>query len=815
MKERKEAERVEKIKRNGRQSPSSFSRSFAWAEYGPAPESISHAKIKPRYDLFIGGKWVSPASGKYFDSINPANGRVLAKVAEAGEKDVDSAVSAAQEAFKTWSKTSGEERARLIYAIARVISERSRELAVIETLDNGKPIRETRDIDIPLAARHFFYYAGWADKMKEAFPGVQTAPVGVVGQIIPWNFPLLMAAWKIAPALAAGNTVVLKPAETTSLSALHLAEIIEDVGIPPGVVNIITGFGKTGEMLVRHPGIDKIAFTGSTEVGRLIRKMTAGSGKKLSLELGGKSPTIVFEDAPLYEAVEGIIDGIFFNQGQVCCAGSRLLLQESIAPKFITLLKERMRKIRIGDPLDKNIDMGAINSKRQLETIERYVQVGEEEGAVKFQASLNCPRDGFFFPPTLFTEVETSHTIAREEIFGPVLAAMTFRTKEEAIELANNTFYGLAASVWTKDVAKMIEVARAIKAGTIWGNGANKFDAAAEFGGFKESGFGREGGPQGLWEYVRVEETNDLPLPLGERIHHSLVREAGELKAEGLSAKIWKTPKMLIGGKQVRSESGRYYKIFSHDEKLIADVPLGSRKDIRDAVEAALKAQSGWAKSTAYLRGQILYRSAEIFQSRSAELAQLISAQTGCDNTAAQKEVELSLNRILYYAGWTDKYTGNVNPVTQTDFNITYPEPMGVVGLVCPETPSLLALVSKIFPAIASGNAVIAVPSEKFPLAAAILIEVLDASDLPSGVINIVTGKTDELAPVLAEHRAVAAIDFSGTPELAKKIEELSVSNMKRTWTHEPKDWESRFAQGRSWMRRYLEFKTVWMTALS
>ncbi len=777
---------------------------FSWAEYGQAPESISHVKIKPRYELFIGGKWVSPDAGKYFDSIHPANGRVLAKVAEAGEKDVDMAVLAAKEAFKTWSQIPGSERARLLYAIARVILERSRELAVIETLDNGKPIRETRDIDIPLAARHFFYYAGWADKLDEAFPGMETSPVGVVAQIIPWNFPLLMAAWKIAPALAAGNTVVLKPAETTSLSVLHLAEIIQEVGVPDGVVNIVTGFGKTGAALVSHAGVNKIAFTGSTEVGKLIRKMTAGSGKKLSLELGGKSPTIVFEDAPLYEAVEGIVDGIFFNQGQVCCAGSRLLLQETIAPKFIRLLKERMRKIRVGDPLDKNIDMGAINSKNQLETIERYVRLGEKEGAVKYQAPFACPKDGFFFLPTLFTEVETSHTIAREEIFGPVLAAMTFRTKEEAIDLANNTFYGLAASVWTKDVAKMIEVARAVKAGTIWGNGANKFDAAAEFGGFKESGFGREGGPQGLWEYVHAEDKGTVP------ISNSSLLELGTV-----TNSIWKTPKMLIGGKQVRSESGRYYKVLSHDGKLMADMPLGSRKDIRDAVEAALKAQPAWAKSTAYLRAQILYRTAEILQSRFSELVQMLAAQTGCDLSAAQREVELSLNRILYYAGWTDKYTGNVNPVTQTDFNITYPEPMGVVGLISPETPSLLALVSKIFPAIASGNAVIAVPSEKYPLAAQVLIEVLDASDMPAGAVNIVTGKAGELSPILAEHRAVSGLDFSGDRELAKKIEELSISNMKRIWVHNPADWESSQAQGRSWMRRYLEFKTVWMTALS
>lgn len=793
-------------------SPQKKRTNASWADYGPAPESISHIKMKPRYDLFIGGDWVPPASKKYFDAINPANGKVLAKIAEAGPKDVDLAVSAARRAFESWKKTPGPERARLIYAIARVILERARELAVIETLDNGKPIRETRDIDIPLAARHFFYHAGWADKMDEAFPGMSVSPIGVIGQIVPWNFPLLMAAWKIAPALAAGNTVVLKPAETTSLSALHLADIIKETGVPPGVVNIVTGFGDTGAMIVNHPDIDKIAFTGSTEVGRLIRKSTAGSGKKLSLELGGKSPTVVFEDAPIYEAVEGVIDGIFFNQGQVCCAGSRLFVQESIAPKFLRLLKERMRKIRIGDPLDKNVDMGAINSKRQLETIQKYVAIGEKEGGVKFQTPAVCPNSGFFFPPTLFTEVEMSHTIAREEIFGPVLAMMTFRNKEEAIELANNTFYGLAASVWTKDVAKMIEVARRIKAGTVWGNGANKFDAAAEFGGFKESGFGREGGPQGLWEYVHVENKNphsDSP-PLEEEIPGT-----SEPMNGSLSVKIWKTPKMLIGGKQVRSESGRYYKVLAKDGALLADVPLGSRKDIRDAVELAAVSQPGWARKTPYLRAQILYRTAEILQSRSREIAEVLVAQTGVDAASARLETRESLKRILYYAGWTDKYTGAVNPVTQTDFNITYPEPMGVVGLIAPPAPSLLPLISKIFPAIAMGNVVVAVPSEPHPLAATILIEALDASDMPAGVVNIVTGNAEELAPVLAEHRGVAVVDFSGSSELGKKIEELSIGNMKRTWTSALDDWFSKSSQGRAWVRRYLEFKTVWMTALS
>jgi aldehyde dehydrogenase (NAD+) len=787
--------------------------SAEWADYGTAPESISHVRLKSSYDLFIGGEWVKPTSGKYFETVNPANGKVLAKVAQAGQKDVDIAVLSARQAFESWGKTPGSERARLIYAIARVILERARELAIIETLDNGKPIRETRDIDIPLAARHFFYHAGWADKMEEAFPGMNVSPLGVIGQIVPWNFPLLMAAWKIAPALAAGNTVVLKPAETTSLSVLHLADIIKEVGLPPGVVNIVTGFGDTGAMIVSHPDVNKIAFTGSTEVGRIIRKTTAGSGKKLSLELGGKSPTIVFDDAPIYDAVEGIINGIFFNQGQVCCAGSRLLVQESLAPKFIRLLKERMRKIRIGDPLDKNVDMGAINSRQQLETIQKYVEIGEKEGSVKFQTAFSCPREGFFFPPTLFTEVETSHTIAREEIFGPVLALMTFRTKEEAIELANNTSYGLAASVWTKDVAKMVEVSRALKAGTVWGNGANKFDAAAEFGGFKESGFGREGGLQGLWEYVHVNKMHSLSK--GEGNHNSIAHEAEKVRGQGLSSKIWKTPKMLIGGKQVRSESGRYYKVMAKDGKLLADVPLGSRKDIRDAVEAAAKAFPGWAQSTAYLRGQILYRMAEILQSRSAELVDVIISQTGYSADSALAEVKASLRRILYYAGWTDKYTGSVNPVTQTDFNITYPEPMGVVGLVSPLEPSLLALISKVLPAIAMGNAVIALPSELYPLAAAILIEVIDASDMPAGVVNIVTGKADELAPILAEHRNVAGIDFSGTHELAKKVEELSISNMKRTWTLSPEDWLSESSQGRDWVRRYLEFKTVWITALS
>lgn len=776
----------------------------AWTEYGPAPESTSHVKLKTRYEHYIDGQWAVPASSRYYETINPANGKTLAKTAHGDAKDVDRAVAAARRALPAWSALPGAERGRLLYAVARVIQERARELAIVETLDNGKPIRESRDVDIPLAARHFFYHAGWADKLQEAFPGMSVRPVGVIGQVIPWNFPLLMAAWKLAPALAAGNTVVLKPAETTPLSCLHLAEIFHEVGFPAGVVNIVTGFGDAGAALVNHPGVDKIAFTGSTEVGRIIRKATAGSGKKLSLELGGKSPTIVFDDAPLYEAVEGIMDSIFFNQGQVCCAGSRLLVQETIAARFVKMLKDRMRKIRVGDPLDKNVDMGAVNSKMQLEKIRSYVEIGEKEGATKFQTPVSCPKDGFFFPPTLFTDVETNHRIAQEEIFGPVLAMMTFRTKEEALELANNSAYGLAATVWTKDVAKMVEVSRGLRCGTVWGNGANKFDAAAEFGGYKESGFGREGGVQGLYEYVKIE-----PLEAADPV----IKTVGEPKPQApAAARIWKTPKMLIAGKQVRTESGRYYRATTADGKtLLANVPLGSRKDIRDAVEAAAKAAPGWAKATPYLRGQILYRIAELLQNRAQELSSVIALQSGVSEADASAEVSTAIDRILYYAGWTDKYVGTVNPVTQTDFNITYPDPIGVVGLVGPEAEGFLGIVSKIAPAVAMGNAVIAVPSYGQVLAPMILIEVLDAADVPSGVINIVTGKAEELAPILAEHRGVHGIDVSGPEELTKKVEELSISNMKRVHV----DDGTQSGQGRAWARRYLEFKTVWITAVS
>ncbi|HLM75352.1 MAG TPA: aldehyde dehydrogenase family protein [Polyangiaceae bacterium] len=477
----------------------------AW-NYAPAPEATDHVRIQPRYELFIGGAWRAPQSNKYFDTVNPATEEKLAEVAEANEADVDLAVRAAREAYdRYWSKLRPIDRGKYIYRIARAIQEKARELAIVESMDGGKPIKESRDVDLPLAAAHFFYYAGWADKLEYAFPGRKIRPLGVAGQVIPWNFPLLMAAWKLAPALATGNTCVLKPAETTPLTSLLLAKIIEEADLPPGVVNIVTGAGETGAALVRHKDVDKIAFTGSTEVGKRIQKSIAGTDKKLTLELGGKAANILFADAPIDQAIEGIISAIYFNQGHVCCAGSRLLVEESVHDLVVRKLMDRMATLRVGDPLDKNTDVGAINSKMQLDKIRELVAAGEKEGAVRFSAACTLPTRGYWFAPTVFTGVSQSHRIAREEIFGPVLSVLTFRTPEEAIEKANNTMYGLSAGIWTDKGSKSFWMAQRLRAGVVWANTFNKFDPSSPFGGYKESGFGREGGRQGLLAYLEAE----------------------------------------------------------------------------------------------------------------------------------------------------------------------------------------------------------------------------------------------------------------------------------------------------------------------
>src|SRR5262252_6974514 len=583
----------------------SIAEKFVSMEYGPAPEDPKEAiswleRQHRRFDLFIGGVWKAPERGEYFDTFDPSNGEKLADVAQGSAGDIDAAVKAARAASDKWRSLTPHARARYLYALARQVQKHSRLLAVLETMDNGKPIRESRDIDIPLVARHFYYHAGWAQLLNQEFP--QHEPCGGVGQIIPWNFPLLMLAWKIAPALATGNTVVLKPAEFTPLTALAFAHICKEIGLPQGVVNIVTGDGSTGEALVKHPDVDKIAFTGSTEVGRAIRGATAASHKRLSLELGGKSPFIIFDDADLDSAVEGLVDGIWFNQGQVCCAGSRLLMQESIAETLIAKIRDRMGRLRIGPPLDKAVDIGAIVARVQLDRIQRMVAQGVAEGATCWQPQTALPSRGFYYPPTLLSNVHPTSIVAQQEIFGPVLAAMTFRTPREAVELANNTVYGLAASVWSESINVALHVSAQLKAGVVWVNSTNLFDAACGFGGYRESGYGREGGKEGLLEYLEPVWFKNAPALAPAK------RSSGDLPDEEDTdaPSIDRTVKLYIGGKQARPDSGHSMEVRGFDQQLLGEAPLGNRKDIRNAVEAAGKA-AAWSKSTAHMRAQVLY----------------------------------------------------------------------------------------------------------------------------------------------------------------------------------------------------------------
>ncbi|HEX6941158.1 MAG TPA: aldehyde dehydrogenase family protein [Longimicrobiales bacterium] len=819
---------------------------FETMEYGPAPESTVSAqqwldRHGREFGLFIANEWQAPADGEYFETLDPARGQPIARVAQGGEADVDRAVRAARHAWPAWRDAGGHVRARYLYALARQVQKHARLFAVLESLDNGKPIRESRDIDIPLVARHFYHHAGWAQLMAEEFPGY--VPIGVAAQIIPWNFPLLMLAWKIAPALAMGNTVVLKPAEFTPLTALLFAEICREVGLPPGVVNIVTGDGRTGAALVRHPDVDKIAFTGSTEVGRLIRTATAGTGKRLSLELGGKSPFIVFEDADLDSVVEGVVDAIWFNQGQVCCAGSRILAQEGIATRLTAKLRARMETLRVGDPLDKAIDIGAIVAPVQLERIRRLVRLGQEEGATMWQPSWSCPREGWFFPPTLFTDVSPAATIAQEEIFGPVVALMTFRTPDEAVALANNTRYGLAASIWSENINLALDIAARVKAGTVWINCTNQFDAASGFGGYRESGFGREGGREGLWEYLRPAWQAAAPAgePRGEPRFTPVAGpdgagpppgagEAAVSVAPGESAAaaspgtareqtasetvpaIDRTAKQYIGGRQVRPDGGYSYTVVNPHGVRVGEAALGNRKDIRDAVEAAHRA-SGWARATAHHRAQVLYYIAENLAGRAEEFAQRLIRLTACDRGAADREVARSIERLFHYAAWADKWDGAVHRTPLRNVTLAMPEPIGVLGVVCPDERPLLGFVSTVAPAVAMGNTVVAVPSSSAPLAATDFYQVLDTSDLPAGTINIVTGARDELAEVLAAHDDVDGIWYFGPRGGGATVERLSAGNMKRTWVdYCPRDWNDPVqGQGEEFLRHATQVKNIWV----
>ncbi len=766
---------------------------FDSMEYGPAPESAAEALAwlvdqGDRFGHFINGSMTPPGDG--FDSRNPATGDTLATLSQATQADVDAAVAAARAAQPGWAALKGPGRARYLYAIARLLQKHARLFAVLETLDSGKPIREARDIDIPQAQRHFYYHAGLAQLIDQDHPN--HVPHGVCGQIIPWNFPLLMLAWKIAPALAAGNTVVLKPAEYTSLTALLFADICHQAGLPDGVVNILTGDGQVGEMLVQAP-VDKIAFTGSTEVGRHIRRATAGTGKALTLELGGKSPYIVFDDADLDSAIEGLVDAIWFNQGQVCCAGSRLLIHEPVAERFLTRLRARMDKLRIGNPLDKCIDMGAVVDPIQHQRITDMVAACTD--GEMYQTG-DLPQSGCFYPPTLISGLDPADPLMQDEIFGPVLVSTTFRTPAEAVALANNTRYGLAATVWTENINLALDMAPKLAAGVVWINGTNMFDAAAGFGGVRESGFGREGGPEGLMAYLRP-AGNTAPLT-----------PVAPMQGDGAPvAGIDRTAKLYVGGKQARPDGGYSNPVWGADGALLGHVGLGNRKDVRNAVEAA-QAAASWARTTGHLRAQILYYIAENLSARADEFAARLTAMTGQDGA---EEVAQSVQCLFTAAAWADKFGGAVRNVPIRGVALAMREPVGVIAALCPDEAPLLGLISVMAPAIAMGNRVVLAASEPFPLAATDFYQILDTSDVPGGVVNILTGSHAELAPTMAKHLNLDAVWSFSSSNLSQEIEAEAAGNLKRTWVNHghARDWTN--PDMRPFLEAATEIKTVWV----
>lgn len=765
---------------------------FETMDYGLAPESAAEALAwiaghAGRFGHFVDGLFAPP--GDLFATLNPATGVVLAEVTQGSAADVDAAVAVARRAQAKWAALGGPGRARHLYALARMVQKHARLFAVLETLDNGKPIRETRDIDVPLVARHFYHHAGLAQLLETERPGM--APHGVCAAVIPWNFPLLMLAWKVAPALAAGNTVVLKPAEQTPLTALLFAELAHKAGLPKGVLNIVTGDGTTGAALVAHPGVDKVAFTGSTAVGRAIRSATAGQGKALTLELGGKSPYVVFDDADLDSAIEGLVDAIWFNQGQVCCAGSRLIVQEGIADRFHAKLRARMATLRVGDPLDKCIDIGAMVDVAQRDRVARMVAGA---GGTCHQPALTLPAGGAFYPPTLITGLHPADPLMQEEIFGPVLVSTTFRTPSEAVELANNTRYGLAASVWTENLNLALDIAPKLVAGVVWVNATNLFDAAAPFGGVRESGFGREGGWEGLGAYLRP-ATPTKPLK-------PLLPHTGDGAVQGLD----RTAKLFIGGKQARPDGGYTRAVYGPKGAHLGEVPIANRKDIRNAVEAA-RGAGAWARTTGHARAQILYYIAENLSARAGDFARLLDAMGG----KGAAEVEASLDALFTYAAWADKFAGEVKGVPLRGVALAMREPVGVIGALCPDDAPLLGLVTCMGAAMAMGNRVVLVASEPAPLVATEFYQVLETSDVPSGVVNILTGIHAELAPHVAGHADVDAVWSFSSTDLSGVIEAAAAGNLKRTWVNNgrARDW---FADdARTFLEQATEVKTIWV----
>lgn len=781
---------------------------FKSMSYGPSTEEDTPARNwlasnKSCFGHFIGGEFTDPKKSESFETLEPATGKHLAGISLGKKADVDAAVKAARKAQVEWAALSGHKRAKFMYALARIIQRNARLIAVVDSLDNGKPIRESRDIDIPLAARHFYYHAGWAQLSEGQFP--DHLPVGVVGQVIPWNFPFLMLAWKVAPALALGNAVVLKPAEFTSLSALLFAELAKAAGLPDGLLNVVTGDGTTGALVVEHPGVDKVAFTGSTQVGKLIRSVTAGSGKSLTLELGGKSPFIVFEDADMDAAVEGVVDAIWLNQGQVCCAGSRILVQEGTAAEFHERLRTRMAKLRVGTSLDKTIDIGAIIDPRQLKRIDGMVKQGVSAGASLFQPDIELPEGGCFYPPTLLSNVQPTSTVATEEIFGPVVVSMTFRTVDEAIQLANHSRYGLSASIWSESVNLSLEVAAKVDAGIVWINATNLMDAAVGFGGTKESGFGREGGREGCFAYLQPKALANLAA----RVVPDALKPSGEFKL----ASVDRTAKMFIGGKQKRPDANYSQTVYSPDGVGIGEVGIGNRKDIRNAVVAARSA-AAWGDKTAFNRAQILFYLAENLSVRCLEFAERLREMTGASSVEANAELDASISRLFSYAAWADKFDGQVHMPPMRGVALAMPQALGVVGVICPPEAPLLGFISVVAPLLATGNRVVVVPSELHPLSATDFYSILETSDVPAGVLNIVTGQSDELADVLSKHNDVDAVWAFGSAALSKAVEQNSVGNLKRTFVDYGRqiDWRNAsMAEGEMFLQKSTEVKNIWV----
>ncbi|MFX1675996.1 aldehyde dehydrogenase family protein [Paraburkholderia sp. A2WS-5] len=785
---------------------------FRTMDYGPVPEDDQPvrawlAQHEAQFGHFIDGEWRGRESGARFEVRAPATGETLAAVAQGDAADVAAAVAAARAAQSGWFAMGGAARARHLYALSRMVQRHSRLFAVLEALDNGKPIREARDIDVPLVARHFLYHAGWAQLQDDELTG--WSPHGVIGQIVPWNFPLLMLAWKVAPAIALGNCVVLKPAEYTPLTALLFAELAHRAGLPKGVLNVVTGDGSTGAALAAHPGVDKIAFTGSTEVGRAIRIATAGTGQSLTLELGGKSPFIVFDDADLDGAVEGVVDAIWFNQGQVCCAGSRLLVQEGVEARFLAKLKRRMATLRVGPSLDKGIDIGAIVDPVQLERIETLVEAGRREGCGIWQPhEVELPAVGCFYPPTLVTGVGPASTLAQEEIFGPVLAAMSFRTPEEAVALANNSRYGLAASVWSETIGRALDIAPRLQCGVVWINATNLFDASVGFGGYRESGFGREGGREGVYEYLKPAAWSQLPM----RVPRETKADVLYATAASSGSELDRTAKLFIGGKQVRPDSGYSHAVFAPRGEWVGEVGAGSRKDVRDAVAAA-RGASKWTQMSAHGRAQVLYYLAENLSARAGEFARQLVRRAGQDAHAAQREVEAAIDRLFSYAAWADKFDGAVRTPPLRGVALAMHEPLGVIGIACPDEAPLLAFVSLIAPALAMGNRVVALASEACPLAATDFYQVVETSDVPAGALNILTGERAALLPALARHDDVDALWCFGPAADSALVERESVGNLKRTFVDHGRqmDWFERTSAGLAILRQAVQVKNIWI----